>query len=60
MKIHLFILALIALCHSSCADPDTAKPMGPTSDTSTIPWNAPVPGQGGGQLGMLPQNQHRR
>lgn len=44
----------------SCADRAEPKPVGPTSDTSNIPWNTPVPGQGQGQFGMLPQNQYRR
>lgn len=44
----------------SCADQAEKKPVGPTSDTSTIPWNSPTPGQGQGQFGMLPQNQYRR
>jgi hypothetical protein len=34
--------------------------VGPQSETSKIPWNAPVAGQGQGQFGMLPQNQYRR
>lgn len=36
------------------------KPVGPVSDTSMIPWNSPVAGQGQGQFGMMPQNQYRR
>jgi hypothetical protein len=43
----------------SCAD-ETTKPVGPVSESSRIPWNTPVAGQGGGQFSMLPQNQHRR
>lgn len=43
----------------SCAEPET-KPVGPTSDTSKIPWNRPIAGQGQGQMGMLPQNMYRR
>lgn len=45
---------------SSCADTTEKKPTGPTSETSNIPWNSPVAGQGQGQFGMLPQNQYRR
>ncbi len=45
---------------SSCVETAEKKPPGPTSDTSSIPWNSPVAGQGQGQFGMLPQNQYRR
>lgn len=45
---------------SSCADKPEKKPVGPVSQTSPIPWNSPVPGQGQGQFGMMPQNQYRR
>jgi hypothetical protein len=34
--------------------------VGPVSETSKIPWNSPVAGQGQGQFGMMPQNQYRR
>jgi flagellar basal body L-ring protein FlgH len=50
--------ALLALC--SCAEAPEKKPVGPTSETSKIPWNTQVPGQGMGQFGMMPQNQYRR
>lgn len=45
---------------SSCADKTEQKPVGPSSETSQIPWNRPVAGQGQGQFGMMPQNQYRR
>ena len=45
---------------TSCAEDVDKKPPGPVSDTSRIPWNTAVPGQGGGQMGMMPQNQYRR
>lgn len=45
---------------NSCADEPEKKPVGPVSETSKIPWNTPVPGQGQGQFGMMPQNQYRR
>jgi hypothetical protein len=45
---------------SSCADEPEKKPVGPVSETSKIPWNTPVAGQGQGQFGMMPQNQYRR
>jgi hypothetical protein len=49
---------LFALC--SCAETPEKKPVGPSSETSKIPWNTQVPGQGMGQFGMMPQNQYRR
>jgi hypothetical protein len=45
---------------SSCADEPEKKPVGPTSETSQIPWNTQIPGQGMGQFGMMQQNQYRR
>jgi hypothetical protein len=44
----------------SCAEEPEKKPAGPVSETSRIPWNTPVAGQGQGQFGMMPQNQYRR
>jgi len=55
----LTISAISACLLVSCAEP-TKKPAGPTSNSSMIPWNAPIAGQGAGQFGMLPQNQVRR
>ncbi|MBU6170449.1 MAG: hypothetical protein KGQ87_03010 [Verrucomicrobia bacterium] len=52
------VTALFALC--SCAETPEKKPVGPSSETSKIPWNTQVPGQGMGQFGMMPQNQYRR
>jgi hypothetical protein len=60
---HAFLLItafLSGLFLSSCANEAEKKPVGPTSETSRIPWNQPVPGQGQGQFGMMPQNQYRR
>lgn len=60
-SIALSLLALVAsIGFTSCADDVEKKPVGPVSDTSKIPWNTAVPGQGGGQMGMMPQNQYRR
>lgn len=57
-------LVLIALFtgfgFASCADQPEKKPVGPVTETSRIPWNTPVAGQGQGQFGMMPQNQYRR
>jgi hypothetical protein len=55
----LFLLTVAGVCLASCAD-ETTKPVGPVSQSSQIPWNTPIAGQGGGQFSMLPQNQHRR
>jgi hypothetical protein len=55
----LSALMLGTLC-SCLKDEERRKPVGPPSQTSSIPWNQPVPGQGQGQFGMLPQNQYRR
>jgi hypothetical protein len=52
---------LLAPSLSSCALKDPERtPTGPVSQSRQIPWNSPVPGQGQGQLGMMPQNQYRR
>jgi hypothetical protein len=56
----LLLAAVIASCFTSCADEPEKKPVGPVTDTSRIPWNSPVAGQGQGQFGMMPQNQYRR
>lgn len=58
---YLFLLVLSAgFGFTSCADEPVKKPVGPVSETSKIPWNSPVSGQGQGQFGMMPQNQYRR
>ncbi len=54
------LIAVSGLAFTSCADAPEKKPVGPVSETSRIPWNAPIAGQGQGQLGMMPQNQYRR
>jgi hypothetical protein len=60
-KLCLPILVIsMALGITSCVEGPEKKPIGPVSDTSKIPWNTPVAGQGQGQFGMLPQNQYRR
>jgi hypothetical protein len=56
----LFLILATAFGFTSCADEAEKKPVGPVSDTSKIPWNSPVAGQGQGQFGMMPQNQYRR
>jgi hypothetical protein len=60
-KLSSVFLALVSgVALTSCADDAEPKPVGPVSETSKIPWNAPIAGQGQGQLGMMPQNQYRR
>lgn len=60
-KLPQFLVILTAgFGFSSCADEPEKKPVGPMSETSKIPWNSPVAGQGQGQFGMMPQNQYRR
>jgi hypothetical protein len=56
----LFAAMVTAFGFSSCAEETEKKPVGPVSETSKIPWNNQIPGQGQGQLGMMPQNQYRR
>lgn len=55
----LLLLAFVATGFTSCAD-ENQKPVGPTTESSKIPWNRPIAGQGGGQFSALPQNQYRR
>ncbi len=57
---HFLSALILSLGFTSCADEPEKKPKGPVSETSQIPWNAPVAGQGQGQFGMMPQNQYRR
>lgn len=56
----LLLAVATTLGFSSCMEDVEKPPVGPVSDTSRIPWNTQVPGQGGGQMGMMPQNQYRR
>lgn len=61
LKVVLLLAAVVGgFGFSSCAEPAAKKPVGPVSETSKIPWNTPVAGQGQGQFGMMPQNQYRR
>jgi hypothetical protein len=57
---HFAIFVIFASCFVSCTEQETKKPVGPVSDSSQLPWNMPQKGQGGGALGAMPQNQHRR
>ncbi|MCW1922771.1 hypothetical protein OKA05_09430 [Luteolibacter arcticus] len=52
--------AILLACGSLTACPAPAdKPVGPVSDKTTRPWNPPVPGQGAGALGVMPQQPRR-
>lgn len=54
-------VSLVALfAFASCASEPENKPVGPTSENSGISWTGQVTNPIQGQLGMLPQNQHRR
>ena len=57
-RLSLLIAAACAL--ASCADTPPQKPVGPTSDNSSVSWTGQVTSPIQGQFGMLPQNQHRR
>jgi hypothetical protein len=63
MKRHVVLLLATLLggfCFTACVAKPEKAPVGPVSETSKIPWNTPVAGQGQGQFGMMPQNQYRR
>ncbi|WP_035612355.1 hypothetical protein [Haloferula sp. BvORR071] len=57
------ILATTVLPLSSCKTGDeeeqTRKAVPPPNTSSQIPWNKPVPGQGGGAFGALPNTPRR-
>ena len=58
--LRLFIITAVGFCLVSCADQEPKKTVGPVSNSTQLPWNMPQKGMGGGQFGMLPQNQYRR
>lgn len=56
----LFVAGTFPLISCTPKDPDLdPKPTGPAADSRQTPWNAPLPGQGGGALGALPQQPRR-
>ena len=60
-NVSLFLLVTAAcLGFNSCAGETEQKPKGPVSNESQMSWSTPIPGQGQGQFGMMPQNQYRR
>ncbi len=59
----IITLAVVAsvLGSVSCLKEVEKKPTPPPgSQSSQIPWNTPVAGQGQGQFGMMEQNRYRR
>jgi hypothetical protein len=56
----ILVISPIVLGLSSCMQEPEKKPVGPSGETSKIPWNTPVAGQGQGQFGMMEQNRYRR
>jgi len=57
----ILVIAPMVLGLNSCMTQEEGKkPVGPQAETSKIPWNAPVAGQGQGQFGMMEQNRYRR
>jgi len=59
--IKLLFVVGAALALSACtSDPDLEpEPTRPQSDSRQNPWNEPIPGQGGGAFGALPQQPRR-
>ena len=55
----MLLAAASCVATTSCTEPEK-KPVGPTTETSKIPWNRPISGQGQGQFGLMPQNNYRR
>ncbi|MES2996734.1 MAG: hypothetical protein V4733_07985 [Verrucomicrobiota bacterium] len=53
-------ITLLASCATQEELAERRKPVPPNTETSKIPWNQPIGGQGMGQMGMMMQNQHRR
>lgn len=54
---------LLGVLSSSCANDDpelNPEPTQPPTSSRQLPWNTPQPGQGGGQLGTLPNQRLRR
>jgi hypothetical protein len=56
----LAVTAVLPLASCKTGDEEEVrKPVGPPSQSSQIPWNKPIPGQGGGAFGALPQQPRR-
>ncbi|MEP4078554.1 hypothetical protein [Haloferula sp.] len=56
----LTTLAFLPICSCTTEDPDlNPQPVVPPSSSNQKAWNEPIPGQGGGALGMMPQQPRR-
>ncbi|MDX1680672.1 MAG: hypothetical protein R3242_08075 [Akkermansiaceae bacterium] len=55
------LVSTVPFLSVSCVPKESErKVVGPSTDTSKIPWNRPIAGQGGGQMGMMPNSKYRR
>lgn len=57
---HFFLLVVLVAANlmSSCVNKEPErKPVPPTSSASNMPWNRPMPGEGGGQFGGMLQRR---
>jgi len=45
------ILGCTVVGLSACVPPPEKKPVGPVSDSGTMPWNRPQPGEGQAMFG---------
>jgi len=55
----IVLSAILPLASCTDGEEKERKPVGPQSSSSQIPWNKPMPGQGGGAFGALPQQPRR-
>ena len=51
----LLVLSFLPLVSCGDSAQTARKPVGPTSDESTMPWNRPTGPEGAGALGILDQ-----
>ena len=57
-QLTLLALLIASSMLSSCAkEEQERKPVPPTSSASNMPWNRPMPGEGGGQFGGMLQRR---
>jgi hypothetical protein len=59
MRLLLAAIAATLFLPACTTEEPERKPVPPQSSSSQIPWNRPVPGQGGGAFGALPQQPRR-
>ena len=53
------VLLPLSSCKSTDDEEVTRKAVPPKSESSQMPWNMPRPGQGGGPMNQLPNQQRR-